>query len=157
FTVGGLGAKQLRTLIAVYPQKKLAAIYKLRGDEKGPVTLRLEPTGGLVGRVLGADGKPRGELAGRGGGGPGPPVEQELAVELLFEYPQWSKILNAETTTDRDGRFRVAGLVPGLTYRVYVWDGEPGKGVFVSIPETTAVAETGKTKDVGDLKEKARK
>jgi hypothetical protein len=156
FTVGGLGAKQGRTLIAVYPQKKLAAIHKLRGDEKGPVTLWLEPTGGLVGRVLGGDGKPRGELAVRVEVGYDQLVKQKLPVELRFEYPQWSKILNAETTTDKEGRFRVGSLVPGLKYRVQVWDGEPGKGVVVYAGEVPP-PEPGKTKDLGDLKAKARK
>jgi hypothetical protein len=50
-----------------------------------------------------------------------------------------------EVTTDKEGRFRATGLVPGLEYRVM----RPGGMVphFVEV-----VVEPGKKKDVGDLK-----
>jgi hypothetical protein len=69
-------------------------------------------------------------------------------VELLHDYWTWSKIIDREATTDAEGRFHVEGLVPGLNYFLNVRE---DAAIIESLTRELAV-ETGKTKDLGDLK-----
>jgi hypothetical protein len=55
-----------------------------------------------------------------------------------------------ELTTDKEGRFRAEGLVPGLEVRV----GNFENGPFASLAGASTTVEPGKNKDVGDLKAK---
>ncbi len=149
FTVGGLDvlSQGPRVVVFVQPGRKLGKVLKVRGDEPAPLTVRLGPTGAVTGRVVDGAGRPRAglkvsasltrEFEAYG---------KELPVELLHHYPQWDRIVRAEATTDKDGRFRLDGLVPGLLYRVA---GE-GEG---EVPQKEGVTvEAGKTKALGDLK-----
>src|SRR5262249_25409152 len=58
FTVGGVRPGEPRALFFCHPEKKLAGVVRLRGDEKEPLTVRLESLGALTGRVVDADGRP---------------------------------------------------------------------------------------------------
>jgi hypothetical protein len=52
------------------------------------------------------------------------------------------KLLNHEAMTDRDGRFRIAGLAPGLKYDVRT----------AGLSRENLSVEPGKDRDLGDLK-----
>jgi RNA polymerase sigma factor (sigma-70 family) len=151
FSVGGLSPNGTRTLVLVHPEKKLGGVQKVRGDEKGPLTFRLEPLGKLAGRLITADGKPWPELRVRVLLSFQEKDYGELPADLRLDYRAWQKLISAETTTDKDGRFRVGGLVPGLKYLLDVSDGDPSAGVFVYSAEVPPLA-PGKTTDLGDLK-----
>ena len=125
FTATGLDLKYPRTLIFYHAGKKLAKTLVLHGDEKGPVTVRLEPLGALTGRVVAGDGKPA----------------SGVAASLLFEEKQegalpWEAyyrgepfrraLLSKGATTDKDGRFRIEGLVAGLKYDLAISREEEG-------------------------------
>src|SRR5207302_1223715 len=58
FTAHGIDPRQPRTLILVHPEKGLAKVQTLRGDEAGPLTVRLEPVGSISGRIVDAEGRP---------------------------------------------------------------------------------------------------
>ena len=61
------------------------------------------------------------------------------------EYP-------AQVTTDANGHFTVAGLLPGIKY-VLNWFPEAPQGGVYEIPLATVSLEAGTaTKDLGDLK-----
>jgi RNA polymerase sigma factor (sigma-70 family) len=153
FTVGGLSPKETRTVVFIHPEKKLARVLKVRGDEKDPLTVRLEPLGELTGRVLAADGKPWAGLPVRVMISFQEKDYRELPADLRFDYPSWEKLISAETTTDKDGRFRVGGLVPGLKYTVSATEGDPSAGVFAYSGAVPSV-QSGKVRDLGDLKSK---
>jgi hypothetical protein len=129
FTVRGLNPGRSRTLLFSHEEKDLAGGMVLRGDEKGPLTVKLQRYGDVTGRIVDKDGKPV------------PKVQLFCRVKGVRIVPHK---LTGPGITDNDGRFRVKGLIPGLEHQLGVVG--PGPRV-VSI-----VAEPGKTKDLGDVK-----
>jgi RNA polymerase sigma factor (sigma-70 family) len=154
--VHGLTPKDEPAVVFIHPEKKLAKVQKFTGEDKEPLTVRLDPTGALAGRVLDSEGRPR----------PGVKVKasyrateleearkagkdyEGLSRELLFDYPAWAPILNREATADKEGKFRIDGLVPGLKYDLGVNDGTPED----VIRRESLTVESGKDNDLGDLK-----
>jgi 5-hydroxyisourate hydrolase-like protein (transthyretin family) len=133
FTVKALAPGQDRRLVFLHPQKNLGKVLQLRGDEKGPLTVRLEPLGTLCGRMLTPTGQP---LVG-------------LTV-LAAVGPDAHKVT---TTTDKEGKFHVDGLLPGMRYLIVVGYGDPEKRSAIRIYREEGLSvESGKTKDLGDLK-----
>jgi hypothetical protein len=116
--------------------------------------VRLEPLGTLAGRVLDAKGRPwagakvRAELVAQITGHEG------LAALVVTTFGQ--PLLAAEQTTDREGKFRLGGLLPGLpNYALFVTGPEQEGEQRVSYYNAYPLAvESGKTKDLGDLKSK---
>jgi hypothetical protein len=149
FSVLGLSPRNVRNLVFFHPEKKLGKVQPVRGDEDGPVTVRLEPLGGVTGRVLDAKGQPWAGLT--------------VAVELTRKFTDYKDlpfetmenlgpVMAVKLKTDAEGKFRAEGLLPGLKYHLVVSDGElkPGKIVAYHIEELSP--ESGKVKDLGDLK-----
>jgi hypothetical protein len=154
--VHGLTPKDEHAVMFIHPEKKLARVQKVTVEDKEPLTVRLEPMGALAGRVLDSAGRPR----------PGVNVKasyraaeleearkagkdyEGLPRELLFDYPAWAAILNREVTTDKDGKFRIDGLIPGLKYDLGVNDGTPED----VLRRERLTVEPGKANDLGDLK-----
>jgi RNA polymerase sigma factor (sigma-70 family) len=161
FTVGGVRPGEPRALFFLHPEKKLARLARLRGDEKGPLTIRLEPLGALSGRVVDADGRPWAGLKVSARYNIGAIEAARLAAkdffdlpwDLLYQYPAWDKLINREATTAADGRFRIDDLVPGLEYDLAAKAGE-GEGGVPVVTRVQLAVESGKAKDVGDLKSK---
>jgi RNA polymerase sigma factor (sigma-70 family) len=151
FTVLGLNPHKTRNVVFIHPEKKLGKVQAVRADEDGPLTVRLEPLGGVAGRVLDAQGRPWAGLT----------VQVEL-TRLITAYKNlpWETtlklrpVLDVTQTTDREGKFRIDGLLPGLRYNVVISDGglQPGKLVTYYVEDLAP--ESGKTKDLGDLKSK---
>jgi RNA polymerase sigma factor (sigma-70 family) len=138
FTTYALDPARPRTLTFLHPGKKLAGSLTVRGDEKGPPTVKLAPEGAVTGRILDADGQPRAgaevTLVFPDGG-----TESELYRLLRTgEEP---------VRTDAEGRFRIAGLVPGRKFGVQV---HKGREFYVAEPRIGwRQAEAGQTLDVG--------
>ena len=59
FTAIALDPKQPRPLFFRHDEKKLAAVVMAKGDESGPLTVRLQPAGTIIGRLLDEDDRPR--------------------------------------------------------------------------------------------------
>lgn len=97
FTVEGLNPRVPRLLSFHHEEKRLGKVLTLRGEQTEALTVRLEPCGEVIGRVVDRAGKP---VAG---------------MRVWFARP--ANDLSALATTDPQGRFR-ATLVPGLKYRV---------------------------------------
>jgi protocatechuate 3,4-dioxygenase beta subunit len=155
FTVGGLDPSRPRSLFFIHKEKKLAKLFKVQGDEKGPLTVRLEPLGSVTGRVLDAAGKPRAGLTVAVQHSAEQKDYKGLPLELLYDYPAWTKLIDASATTDVEGRFHVTGLVPGLKYFINIKDGESLLNTYTWWDGLTI--ESSKEKDLGDLKDKPEK
>jgi hypothetical protein len=126
FTVEGLSPRVPRQLAFYHAEKRLGKALILRGEQTEALTVRLEPCGEVVGRVVDGACKP---VAG---------------MRALF-YRQENG-LSTRAETDAQGRFR-ATLVPGLKYRVLLpsrWRSAKDVEDFVVGP--------GQVRDLGDLR-----
>jgi hypothetical protein len=101
------------------------------------ITVQLQPGGTVTGRLVDADGQPRAGV--------------ELYIQRhhkervpLSEYayfpPQCDK-------TDRQGQFRIEGLLPGQEFALVVDEGKGGSSLPLG-----AGLRSGQTKDLGDVK-----
>jgi RNA polymerase sigma factor (sigma-70 family) len=95
FSVKGLNPLCSRELIFLHRQKNLGKALSVRGDEAGPLTVRLDPCGSILGRLVDRGGKP--------------------VPEVPLWFTRGGNGLEKTATTDGEGRFR-APLVPGQKY-----------------------------------------
>ncbi len=139
--VPGLLPGKPRRITVVHDGRKLIGSVYFKGDEAGPLTLRLQPWGTIIGRVLDAEGRPRKDVRLSSLGGIEP------------DRPEINGILPAQQNgpgnlVDADGRFRVEGLIPGLKYGASAIRGNMVQG---DLFKDVTVA-PGEVKDLGDLK-----
>jgi hypothetical protein len=121
FTVRGINPKAPRTLLFLHKDRNLGFVLKeLPKEKSGPLTVALQPCGSVSGRFVDQDGKP------------------VVGSRVSVSPKSWSCLDRLEVTTDKDGRFRLKGLVPGMEYK-----GLPGDNLSV---------ESGKDKDLGNIK-----
>jgi protocatechuate 3,4-dioxygenase beta subunit len=153
FTVRGLDARQQRTVVVYSAEKKLGKAQAVRGDEAGPITVRLQPLSSLTGRVLDADGRPwagvrvEATLDGKGDNG------ARLPVQFFITRGSWVANLEGKATTDADGKFRLDGLLPGLKYTLLVSEGgsaDPDRLIIKRDGLSPPAA--GHNEDLGDLR-----
>ncbi len=139
FTVAALNPARPRTIALVHQERKLAAHVTLRGDEKEPMTVKLEPWAAVAGRALDEEGNP---VAGA-----------ECHVGYHPNMLRWQFDAGREKVkTDRDGRFRVEGLYPGVPFAITFVK----KGKFLDAGDgyRELSVKPGQTKDLGDIKTK---
>ncbi len=137
FTVEGLVAGRERRVLLLHEAKKLAGSFRVRDDEKGPVTVTLEPWGTLTGRLVTDDGEPR------------PGVELSFAANR-DDLDVGTLPHDLTPRTDKDGRFRIAGLIPGMKYTLLAWN----KGGALDLGCEVIKGKSGEMKDLGDVKVK---
>jgi hypothetical protein len=123
--VGGLNPKRSREMLFFHNEKGLGYHAEIRGDTKGPLTIKLQPLGSASGRIVDKAGQP-------------------LAGLALAPYTLGSPY--GQVKTDKDGRFKVEGLVPGATYRLYPIESTKRRAI-----RQTFVVEPAKDKDLGDI------
>jgi RNA polymerase sigma factor (sigma-70 family) len=146
FRVTSLRSGEPRLLQFSHPEKKLAGSLVVRDDAKGRLIVKLEPAGTLTGRFVTTDGKPLADLElFSQTSGPMPAPGMHIKPDVTAgSFPRGPR-------TDKDGKFRIEGLAPGLSYRLAVFrgmfflqpEGDVGKGVTLK---------AGETKDLGELK-----
>jgi hypothetical protein len=146
FTVQAPKPGQPRLLQFTHRDRKLAGSLVVRGDEKSALTVKLEAAGALTGQFVTHDGKPLAELelsslTYEGILGLTDSKEPNLT---LGAFPRGFR-------TDRDGKFRIDGLAPGLKYGVALL-----KGTAILLADghaaTAVTVKSGETKDLGVLK-----
>jgi hypothetical protein len=141
FEVRALDPSSPRRVVVMHEGRKLIGTALLKGDEAGPVTIKLEPWGSVAGRIVDAEGRPR---KGMFIGSPNGSTNKQPETHDIVPGSDW----NQGVRVGDDGRFFVEGLVPGLKYSANSRSGFEAPGdLFVDV--TVAV---GQTKDLGDLK-----
>jgi protocatechuate 3,4-dioxygenase beta subunit len=136
--------KNPRSVAFFHRVRKLAALVTLRGDEKEPVTVRLTPAGTLTGRLLDADGQPVGDAE----------------IYTFYAMPQGANrsgflLRDLPPRTDKNGRFRLEAIVPGLK----ATDLHFLKGRQLWVPQIRLeikALQSGQTLDLGDVRVKPR-
>jgi hypothetical protein len=151
FTVKGLNPRKPRAVVFFHPEKRLGKVEQVAGDKEGPLTVRLEPLGGLTGRMVDARGRPWAGLR----------VESELTRQITaYKDLPWELLQNLGPTmavkgmTDKDGKFRLDGLLPGLKYNLIVSEGEIRPGVKLPYYLMDQSVQSGQTRRLGALKSK---
>ncbi|HKB41922.1 MAG TPA: hypothetical protein VKD72_36180, partial [Gemmataceae bacterium] len=141
FEASTLDPLKTYTLSFVHKQRKLIGHAVVRGDAKGPLTVRLQRWGTLTGRLVDDAGKP---LAG---------------VRVGLKYPDLpepgARPPDGEFHSDAEGRFRVEGLLPGLKHELAL--GSDGKRtVTPRTPDRLKDLSTapGEVKDLGEVRVK---
>jgi hypothetical protein len=138
FRITGVDLAQPRWILFRHRGRSLGAIVQFKGDERMPVTVRLQKLATIRGRLVDDDGQPRdgwlmggyhqGKLFGN-------------SIGLSFGMRKIGK----------DGRFRIEGMVPGMKVGLFV--GKNTSFFDPLVPDLTLAP--GEVKDVGDVKVKA--
>jgi hypothetical protein len=118
------------TFVFRHQGRGLAAALAFKGDEVRPVTVRLQKCATLRGRLVDKNGRPRAGVGLIGGASAG-----QAHVQFGGR-------------TDKDGRFRIEGIIPGL--KVHVSAPIVANIVSRVIPEMTL--KPGEMRDLGDVK-----
>ncbi len=139
FEVHALGTQRKRGLLFYHEAKHLAGAYVVKPDEAGPLTVKLEPCGTLSGRLVDRGGLPQ---AGALLTCNRPILFREDGAELD------KGALPPSIRTDKDGRFRTSGLVPGLKYTLTAWK----DGRFAGRAAEDVGIRAGEVKELGDIK-----
>src|SRR5205807_2657288 len=98
-TLYALDPGRPRTVAIYHAERQLAAVLRVRGDEPGPLAVRLSPAGAVAGRVVDGDGQPV-------AGARVIPVYRDGAGRELDRYLRRRRGL---LQTDAEGRFRLDG------------------------------------------------
>jgi protocatechuate 3,4-dioxygenase beta subunit len=139
-TVYALDPEKPRQLVFFHPGRKLAGQLTVRGDEKESPAVGLLPTGAVTGRVLDADG----QLVA------GAEIDLSLPGETAQELYRQLNQRREAVRTDRDGGFRLEGLVPGLKFGLSI---RQGRTFLVGEPRIgLKEVGAGKTLDLGDIR-----
>ena len=140
FTAAALDPDRPRELFFVHEGKKFVGTLTVKAGDKAPV-VKLQPWGVITGRVLTPDGKPAANAL----------VSFQFVDERadsMVRQKLYQESGKVETQTDKDGRFRLEGLFPGLAVGVSArvpglrW----GSGMDPVVPKS------GESVDVGDIK-----
>ena len=138
FTAVGLDTQAPRTVAFVHRARKLIGKATLKGDEKSPVVVRLQPWGELTGRLVDPAGKP---LAN---------------VGLWLRYPPLPAPglapLERIVRTDGQGRFRIEGLLPGLEHAITLRGEKKDVQLSAGAALRKLVAASGEVKDLGNVR-----
>jgi RNA polymerase sigma factor (sigma-70 family) len=136
FTATGLHPKAPRTVSFVHKDRKLVGLAIVRGDEKEPITVNLQPWGVVAGRLIDAEGKP---LAG---------------VGVLAHYPGQPSpgiwIADRAEKTDAEGRFRLDRLMPAVSFSPILTGKTDVKLSAEALKELTI--KPGESKELGDIR-----
>jgi RNA polymerase sigma factor (sigma-70 family) len=138
FEVNALGTQRKRGLLFYHEAKQLAGAYLIKPDEAGPLTVKLEPCGALTGRLVDRGGLPQA----------GARLTCDRPILFGEDGAEFDKgALPSSMRTDKDGRFRAFGLVPGLKYTLTAWKGSR----FAGRVATDTIIRAGEVKELGDI------
>jgi RNA polymerase sigma factor (sigma-70 family) len=140
--VYALDPENPRELVLVHTERNLAALVTLRGDEKDPVTIKLGPAAAIKGRVSNASGEP----------------VADAEVYAFYKTPVGQQLNRRRShpelpRTDKEGRFLLQGIVPGLQFHLVFRTGgrmlEPEKRSEMKL-------DSGQPLDLGEIRLKPK-
>ncbi len=135
FAVHGLGPDERRTLLVQHAEKNLAARGEIKAGERGPIIVTLQPAGAVTGRVVDDGGRPLAHAA--------------ITVDFRLTRDGALYLHSHEFLADAEGKFRIAGLLPGSIYYAALL---PREGAYRRRIIDALSLKGGETKDLGDVK-----
>jgi RNA polymerase sigma factor (sigma-70 family) len=139
FTASALDLTHPRIVAFAHRDRKLVGYVRMRGDEVEPVKVKLQPSGAVTGRALDDEGNP---LAG-----------VEVRIHYREDNLRWLfELALPSVHTDRDGRFRVEGLFPGVPFGLNFKQGRRFRDPGESYRKLSI--DPGQTRDFGDIRTK---
>jgi hypothetical protein len=133
FRIRAVDPKGKKVLFFFQYEKKLGTAVVVKGDETLPLTVKLQKCATLTGRLLDEDGEPR------------------AGVELLGKNVDGNFYgFFGGQKTDKDGRFKIEGIMPGV--KVGLATSKPATITGTVVEQITL--KPGETKDLGDVKSK---
>ena len=147
--VRALEPDEPRRVVVAHEGKKLTGTAVVAAGAKGPTTITLKPWASVSGRMVDEKGQPAPGAGYTIGHASEKPEDAALGPVVGTGSGQTIR-------ADKDGRFCLPGLVPGLSYQIYAWppepvDGRPRAVQAVLVPPFVAPP-PGETKDVGDIR-----
>jgi hypothetical protein len=131
----GFSPRHPHDVLLQHRERGLVGVARPPKENGGSVTVRMEPGAAVTGRLVDAGGRPQ---AG---------VELDLALRPKG-WGGWHDYSPERIKTDRQGRFRIAALLPGYEFRL---TGDRG-----SLPLGSGLR-SGQTRDLGDVQLKPDK
>jgi protocatechuate 3,4-dioxygenase beta subunit len=157
FAVEGYEPTEHRRLMFYHPGRNLVGLYDLTGEPPAVLEIKLHPGATIAGRVVDAGGRPLENLEIYDA-----PLQtmspdnrapdwraDETSRGVLLNKNLQEQMQGERFVTDKQGRFKLRGIIPGLKYSgVILSTGRPWghSPVF-----TDVTAKEGETKDLGDL------
>jgi RNA polymerase sigma factor (sigma-70 family) len=141
FTLPAVDPARAQPFFFSLKQRHQGAVVVLRGNKQQPVTVRLQPCAILTGRLLDAEGDPIADKR----------IWGHIEEGQLDITVGWYGFFQA--TTDKDGRFRITDLIPGIKLGAVVEKAPTALGGSLFEHLTLRPSETC---DLGDLKEQPR-
>ncbi len=148
FRVSGLEPGKPRTVVFWHDKTKLARAIAVRGDEKAPLKVRLQPRGTLTGRLVDAMGRPRQGIEVLPQVGGRQEASLPTSLTLLGDGILHDAVIPNRVFTDADGRFKIEGLIAGLNYDLVFAQ----KGNVLDQRVKGVAGKPGATVDVGEVK-----
>jgi RNA polymerase sigma factor (sigma-70 family) len=141
FTAQALNPARPRTVAFIHMERKLAGHAALGGDEKEPLTVKLEPWGAVTGRALDREGYPLADAECV-------VLHRSDRIARLFEA------VREKVKTDHEGHFRVEGIFPGVPFDIYFVKKGTIHGPGNDYRKLSV--KPGQTKDLGGVKTEIR-
>jgi RNA polymerase sigma factor (sigma-70 family) len=146
FKLTAIKPGQPRRLMVLHKDKRLAGTLLLRGDEKGPLTIKLQPWGVVTGKLINQEGKPVTDYQ-----------IMTLDGDIITPDGVQARPLDAGSLLqpvkpDKDGHFRIEGLVPGLKYNLRLAKGNYIARITGPVGGKDLTVKVGETKDLGEIK-----
>jgi RNA polymerase sigma factor (sigma-70 family) len=138
-TVFALNPDEPRTMVFFHDSKKLGGMATVRGDEKEAIVVKLAPLGSVSGRLVAEDGKPLKD------------VDVSIIPDSAIgtDLYRMAAPSGKPVRTDKDGRFRVDGVVPNLKCELQL---RQGRTILVRAARFGALqVKAGEIADLGDV------
>jgi RNA polymerase sigma factor (sigma-70 family) len=148
FTVLGLEPGETRLMQFFHKEKQLSGSVVIKAEQKEALTVKLGPSGTLTGKLLTPDGKPAsdGELIAL--------ISEPMATPGIPKIDlTMGSFHENRIRPEKDGSFRIEGLVPGLKYKLGFIKGNYLHKLGGDAAEKIAI-KAGETKKLGDVEVK---
>jgi hypothetical protein len=137
FTMPAPNPLRPRTLVVYHEGRGLAGSLQVKGDDPGPLNVRLQRWGAITGRLVDPEGQP---IAGA-------VVYADGKGHLGHVSPRGR--------TDKDGKFRIDRLIPGATYATHfhvVQSRSPKPGTTFGLIAKELTVNAGEERQLGNVK-----